>query len=146
MGQIKFVVSMVMIALFTFAIVGFAINFAVDNNSAVDISDDSSFTNLQTQTASDISEDFRDESNKSYQSILDNNVGEGSQTTAKGTQFSITLGNFLGVFYNILKIPYDKIFGGKDGGFGVFFTAFIVLIGFIAFLYVWKTWVGRNPD
>ena len=40
MGQISLTISLIMIGLFTIAIISFATNFAVDTDAAVSISDD----------------------------------------------------------------------------------------------------------
>ena len=44
MGQIQFVTSLIFIGLFTFALGAFAYNFAIDNNAAVTLEDDPSYT------------------------------------------------------------------------------------------------------
>ena len=54
-GQIGWTISLVMIGLFAIAIIGFAINFASDNNSPVDIADDTEISNLYSDTKTDVS-------------------------------------------------------------------------------------------
>jgi len=143
MGQISFTISLVSIALFTIAIIGFAINFAIDNNSEVSISDDPELISLQTNIEENMSE-FRGSSEDTYQSIVKSAVDEG-ETTPSGGQFAITPTSALGSVKNILKVGYIRIFGGGKG-FGIFLTSLLALIVFIFGLYLWKTWVGRMPD
>jgi len=145
-GQIGWTISLVMIGLFAIAIIGFAINFASDNNSPVDIADDTEISNLYTETGSNLS-DFNSASQDTYGSIINSTISQtaSSGTTATSGQFAITPVSSIGVTRNILKIGYIKIFG-NDSGFGIFISTFIGLIVFITALLIWKTWAGRSPD
>lgn len=143
MGQIQLTVSLVMIGLFTVAILGFAINFAEDNNAAVSISDDPELTNLYTQTGSNLS-GFNDNSQDTYQSIVDTNLQAGSEVAQNVGSFSITPANVLGVVKNILEVSYKKIFGSSSG-FGIFFSALAGMLVFMVALFLYKTLRG-NPD
>lgn len=144
MGQIQFTVSLVLIALFTVAIIGFAINFGIDNNAAVNIADDPELSALYTRTGTNLST-FGDDSKGTYESIVESGIASGGQTTATGAAFSVTPANVVGITKNILKVGYVKVFG-SGSGFNVFLTTFLALIVFIIGLYVWKTWAGRTPD
>lgn len=143
MGQIQFTISLVMIALFAVALIGFAVNFASDNNSAVDISDDAQLTSLDTEIKSNLST-FRGGSESTYQSIVESSIETG-ETTPSGGQFAITPLTVVGTVKNILQVGYVKIFG-SGSGFGIFLTTLLAMIGFIFGLYLWKTWAGRNPE
>ena len=143
MGQLDFTISIVLIGLFTIAIIGFAINFAEDNNAPVDISDDSGLTSLKTNTEADVSS-IEDSTEDTYTSLLESSVQEG-ETLEKGGTLSLTVTNAIPVFFNILRVGYSRIFG-NDSGFEVFLTAFIGIIIFIGAMYFAKTWLGRNPD
>lgn len=143
MGQIQFTISLVLIGLFTIAVLGFAINFANDNNSEIDLSDDPELSNLKKQGENNLSS-FKEGSQSTYQSIVESSIEEG-ETTPSGGQFAITPTSVVGTTRNILKTGYLKIFG-TGNGFGVFITAFLSLIGFVFGLYLWKTWAGRIPD
>jgi len=144
MGQIQWTVALVLIGLFTIAILGFAINFADDNNSAIDISDDAQISSLYTKTAGNVS-DFNSGAEDTFTSIVNSSISAEGQTTQSSGQFAITPTNVLGVTKNILKVGYIKIFG-NGAGFGVFITTFLGLMVFITALLIWKTWGGRNPD
>lgn len=143
MGQIQFTTSLVMIALFSIAIIGFAIHFAQDNSSYIDIRNDSSVYNLKAFSEGNLS-DFRGGSSSTYQSIVESSITQ-ADTTPSGGQFAITPTSIIGTVKNILQVGYVKIFG-NNGGFGIFITTFFSLIGFIIGLLIWKTWGGRNPD
>ncbi len=142
MGQIQLIGSLVMIGLFTIALIGFGINFAADNDSPIDIADDSEISSLYDNTKSDVGE-FEGDSSDQYQSILETTTGE--QGTAPSTgPFAVTPLNAIGVVKNIMQTGYTKIFGTGDG-FGIFLTSFIAIIVFIAGLYIYKTLRGL-PD
>jgi type IV secretory pathway VirB6-like protein len=132
-----------MIGLFSIAIIGFAVNFAKDNNAAVDISNDEQISNLYAEQKSNLSS-FGSQSESTYESILGASV-EAGQTTPKGGQFGITPLSSLSVVKNILKVGYIKIFG-SDSNFGVFLTALISVLVFTFALLIWKAWIGRIPD
>jgi len=144
MGQINFTVALVMIGLFVVALIGFAINFASDNDAEVSLSDDPELSLLYTKTEGNLSR-FDEGAESSYASIVDTTIDPAGQTTASGGQFAITPVNVIGVVKNILKVGYIKIFG-TGSGFGIFITTFLGLLVFIMGLYIWKTWAGRSPD
>jgi len=143
MGQIQFTLSLIMIALFTVAIIGFAVNFASDNSAPISISDDPELIALQTNAEGNLS-DFRGHSESTYQSIVESSI-ESGDTTPSGGQFAITPVSAVPVTKNILKVGYIKIFG-TGSGFGIFITTFLAIITFMIGMYIWKTWGGRNPD
>lgn len=139
-SQINLTISLVMLALFTTAIISFAIGFAEDNNAEVDISKDPAISNLNIASNLDT---FKDDSEDTYSSISDSTIEPGSDVIKSTGSFTITWKNVFGVTKNIVDVGYKKIFG-SGGGFGVFFTTLIGMIIFIYALYLIKTWKG-NP-
>lgn len=144
MGQIQFTIALVFIALFAVGVLGFALNFANDNDAAISLNNDPELSGLYTKSQNNLST-FRQDSESTYNSIVETSIEEGGQTTVSGGQFAITPGNVIGVTNNILRVGYVKIFG-TGSGFGIFLTAFTALLVFVAGLYIWKTWAGRIPD
>ena len=131
------------LAAFTIALLGFATNFATDNNSFIDIADDSQITNLNNQVSSNLSE-FREGSESTYQSIIESSIDAG-ETTTSGGQFAITPPSSIAIGKNILEVGYVKIFG-TGSGFGIFLGTLIAAFGFMLILLLWKAWAGRMPD
>ena len=142
-GQIQFTIALVMIGLFTIAVISFGVGFGNDNNSKINIDDDPELVLLSTNVEGNVS-DFRGDSQSTYQSIVESAIDEG-ETTPSGGQFAITTVSSVGATKNILKIGYTKIFG-TGGGFGIFITTFIAVLFFLLGMYLWKTWAGRIPD
>jgi len=140
-SQIKLTVSLVMIALFSIAIIGFAINFATDNDAYMSVAD-SNLNTLDSKTRTNLST-FKDQSGDTYDSIVSTTVEPGSDVIRSASSFTITWGNVFGVTSNIMTVGYENIFG-KGESFGIFLSAFIGIIGFIFALYLIKTWRG-NP-
>lgn len=136
-------VAFVTILLFTVAIIGFAVNFAEDNNAAIDISDDPQMTSLDTSVRSQLS-DVREDSESTYQSIVESSIETG-ETTPSGGQFSKNPLTYLSAMETTLRVGYIKIFGTKSG-FGFFLTGFLALMGLLLGFAIWKAWVGRMPD
>ena len=144
MGQIQLTISVILISLFTIAIIGFAVNFGNDNSAPVNLANDPELSSLYTRTEGNMSE-FAKKSEDSYDSIIESSIDPGGQTTASGGAFALTPWTLLAAITNIFKVGYIKIFG-TGSGFGIFFTTFFgVLVGVMA-LFVWKTWAGRSPD
>lgn len=143
MGQIQYVISIIMISLFTVAIIGFSVGFASDNNAAIDISDDPEIIGLRSDTESSIGSS-RSSSESSYESIVKSSVAEG-ETLESGGTFSLTITGVYPVMKNVITVGYEKIFGAGNN-FGIFMTGFISIFAFLGFMYFAKTWLGRNPD
>jgi hypothetical protein len=143
MGQIKLTTALVMIGLFSIAIISFALNFAIDNDAAVSIADDSEISDLTTGISGNMSA-FRAESESSYSSILNTTIDPGSLTVPSTAPFAITPGSALNVARNILSIAYQKIFG-TNSGFSIFLVSLIAVIVFMLGLFIYKTLRG-NPD
>ena len=133
--------SLVMIALFSIAIIGFGITFANDNDASINIADDNINT-FYSQSKDNLST-FKSESEETYTSIVSSKSEPGSDSIKSPGAFTITWSNVFGVITNIVTIGYEKIFG-KGGDFQVFLYTFLALISFIAGLLIIKTWRG-NP-
>ena len=143
MGQIQLIVSLIMIGLFTFAIVGFAMYFAVDNDASISVADDPEMSSLYTSTEQDVN-DFSSDSESQYQSIIETTLEPGSDAPQSVGPFAVTPINAIGVVKNILQTGYIKIFG-TGSGFGIFLTSLIAVITFMLGLFLYKTLRGL-PD
>lgn len=143
MGQLQLTISLVMIGLFSVAVIGFAINFATDNNAPVDISDDTDISNLYTRSSSNLS-GFASDSEGQYQSILETTIAPESGSAQSTAPFAITPANALSVVKNVMEVGYTKIFGSKSG-FNIFFTSLIAVIVFAFGFFIYKTLRGM-PD
>ena len=145
MGQIKLIVALIMIGLFTIALMGFAINFADDNASPAELhlDYDPEFSSLYDDTRTE-AEGFKDESESTYSSILNTTIAPGSQTPQSAAPFALTPTNAFGVVTNIFYVAYQKVFG-TGSGFGIFLTTFLGVIVFMIGLYIYKTLRGL-PD
>lgn len=143
MGTIQITIALVSIMLFTVAIIGFATNFASDNQAPIDISDDSEFSTLDTNAKSNATY-FSDNSSSEYQSIIESTIPVGAQTIQTASPFAVTPSSTLGTLRNILQVGYVKIFG-SNSGFNIFIVAFLSLLILIIGLYLYKTLRGF-PD
>jgi len=135
-------ISIVLIVLFSIAVLGFGIGFAGDNSASISISDDPELSSLSSDLELNAST-FKDDAGSTYQSIIESST-EG-ETTPTGGSFAITPKALKNSFTGILKTGYIKIFG-TGSGFGIFFTALISIIVFLFAIYIWKAWIGRSPD
>ncbi len=146
MNQIQWMISLVMIGLFTVTIIGFAANFAVTNETPINIISDQNISNLRMDTQGSLSS-LESSGTNTYASIVNSSINPSS---ASGTlpnvgPFSFTFPNLLGLINNIMRVAYDKIFG-SDPGFAIFFTAFGSMILIITGLLLWKTLKGEPSN
>jgi len=139
-SQITLTVSLVMIVLFTIAVIGFSIGFANDNDAAMSVVDDPELSGIYSKASGNMSL-LKDQSEDTYQSILSSTIEPGSDVVQSAGPFAITPTTVVGTTSNIIMLPYKKIFGGGSG-FGVFFTAFITFLVFIIGLLIYKTLRG----
>ncbi len=144
MGEIKLVTSLVLIAVFSIAMVSYVANFAADNNAAISLSDDPEFLALNSDLSGEVS-NFNTNANASSQAFFESEITEGDETTRTGGQFKVGIVSLTSALTLVLDIIFSKIFG-NDVGFAVLLTAFLSLLGYIAFRYIWKTWKGGQPD
>lgn len=140
-GQLQLTIALVCIGLFSVAVIGYAINFANDNNAAIDISDDSQISGLNTNTQSNLS-GFSAASNSTYASIISTTISPQSGTAQSAAPFTLTPYNALGAVKNILQVGYIRIFG-SNSGFGIFITAFSAMLVFAMGLLIYKALRGQ---
>ena len=144
-SQITLTISLVFIALFTVAILGFAIGFASDNNAAVSITQDPNVNSFRTEVTGNISA-FASDSQGTYNSILGTTIEPGSDVAQSAGPFAVSITNLVGVGKNVINLPRKTIFGRSEGSnpFTIFFTTFAAIIVFLFGLYLYKTLRG-NP-
>lgn len=143
-GTIGLITSLIMVVLFTIAIVTFSIKFGGDNNSKVNIANDSDFVVLKNDLSENVTTFYSDVgtvSNATQQSTLNTQI----DSTEGGTSFKVGPGTALLMATSTITIAFKKIFG-SGGGFGILITAFLSLLAFIFSMYIWKTWKGGSPD
>jgi len=141
-SQITLTMSLIMIALFSIAIIGFSVGFANDNNAAISVVDDDEINSFYSDTRTS-AENIKDNSEGTYESIIDTTVEPGSDVAQSAGPFAVSVSNIVGVGKNVILVPYKKIFG-SGSGFGIFFTVFGAVILFLFGLYLYKTLRG-NP-
>jgi len=145
MGQIKFITSIILIGLFSIAIVTFAINFGYDNDTSINLADDSDFVGIRDSVEGNVSTTFFSDVNISSEAMYESTISTQTEATEGGTSFKVGPGTALIVAKDVTKAGFTKIFG-SDSGFRIFFTALGALLGYISIMYIYKAWAGRNPD
>ena len=135
MGQIKLLGAFLFLLIFGIAVVSYVFNFTYDNNSFTTLDDDfSAFnTNLRNNVTT-----YTTEVNTSSNNIITSTVSEGSQTTVTGQGIKVGIFTLFTVVNSVFALVRDKIFGGAGAPFVIILT----VIG----LYIYKTWIGANPD
>lgn len=142
-GQVQWTISLILIALFAIAIIGFMIGFANDNNAAINIGTDQQI-NLFNQNLNQNVSNFSTGGSQTYASIVNSTITSGF-TTQSGAPFTITPLNIIGVTISIMTFGFQKIFG-QSSAFNIFLMTFIGTVIFITAMLIWKTWAGREPN
>lgn len=147
MGYIKFMGGILMAAIFAIAIMNYVVDFGADNNVAIDISEDSAITDIQSSLENNV-DTYKLETNSSLKALYDSEITSGDETSRTGGQFKGGVGGAFSALKNIINIGYKKIFGSEQGtgGKGIALTALISFLGFVLGMYIWKTWAGKNPE
>jgi len=136
-------ISIIMVVLFSIAIIGFSIGFASDTNADMSISDDPSVLSVYTSGKTDMS-GLKGDAEDTSKSILDTTVEPGSDVMPSAAPFALTMSGLLGAFTNVLSLPVKYIFGGYGSPFGIFFTILGSVLLLLFILYAIKAWKG-NP-
>jgi len=146
-GLQQWVVGLIVLGMFSIALVAYAISFAESNDAEIDISADPQILELQTGVVGNLSEfsGSGGSGESTFNLIGNSSVASGSQTTTTaGALISAPL-TAIAVIKNIFLIGYVKIFG-SGGGFGIFLGVVIGLFLVISGFLVWKAWVGGQPN
>ena len=144
MGEVKFLAGIVTFALFTLAITGYAIHFAVDNGSALNINEDAQINKLSSQVEGNFTS-FRSDSESGSISLMTSKIESGGDNMETGQAFKVGIVPMINTVKTITNTIKEKIFGGS-AGFGIFLTALVSLLVYTGIRYIWKTWKGGNPD
>jgi len=143
MGQLKLFISLAMTVLFTIAIITFVGLFGTDNDSAVLLSQDETYDNVNTNLNTGI-QDFQDDSDTSLNTLMSTTQDQGDQSATSGGQFKVGIFTIVTQTKTVLDVGFKSIFG-EDTGFGIFLTALLTIFTIMFAAYAWKTWRG-NPD
>jgi len=142
MAQIQLTIALILTALFTVAIVGFAINFAMDNDSFIDIRNDPNIYPLYSNQGNLSS--FSGDSQGQYNSILETTIAPASGSAQSTAPFSVTPLSLIGTITGIINVIYVEIFGANPA-FKIFFNTLLAVIVFLFGLFIYKTLRGQ-PD
>lgn len=145
MGQVKFLGSIFLIALFTIAVIGFVINFGVDNNSAVRLEDNPTMNSLSVDIKQDLDITTNDVNSSSVGFFGGTQIEGASDNTLTGGSFKLGISNMVRALGSIKRAIQQELFGG-DAGLGYFLTALFSFLTIVGIVYIWKTWKGGNPD
>lgn len=141
MGQIKFVGALIMTALFSLALITVTTQFADENDASFSVDED--FTTKKDNIDGHLTV-WHSDSNKSSKSFTESEI-QTQETFKTGGQFKGGAVSSVGTVKEVLKLSFNEIFG-EDSDFSPIFTALISFLTIVSMMYIYKTWVGRNPD
>ena len=125
----------------------YVIDFGRDNNVAINLSEDADLTgDLETKELNVVS--YVSQTNSSIESLYESEIAAGDEVMRTGGSFKGGVSGAFGATKTIIKIGYKKIFGSEQGssGKGIILTALISFLAFVLVMYIYKAWVGKNPD
>lgn len=142
MGEIQFTTSITMAALFTIALVMFAFGFAYDNDAAYSLANDPDLGGLNSSLSGDLIT-FNSSVASAGTNFEQDNLLEGSDTSASGAQFKGPQKANYGTAVTNLKSSFNKIFGSD---FTILSVTLLTILSFIAIRLAYKTWWGKSPE
>jgi hypothetical protein len=142
-GQIGIVTSFILLGLFAICLVTFAVNFAVDNNSVVNIANDDDFTTLNSEVGGNITT-FYNDINTSRQAMQESTISSQTEATEGGTSFKVGPWSAMSMAISTVTIGFQKIFGSGPL-FIIIFTSISALLTMTVVLFILKAWKG-SPD
>jgi hypothetical protein len=141
MGLIKYAMGTGMFLIFSIAIFSFVMNFADDNNSAINLANDPDYVNLNNNNI--LSGDtLITDSNLSAEAFTTSTIDASTDATKAGGQFKVGVRGMYGITKNTLSSSFNKVFGGDSSGFGVIFSIIGALMLFVVGWYAYKAWKG----
>ncbi len=143
MGQVKFVASILFIAVFAIAVVTYVTTYAVENNANINIADDPNFTAINSSLQGQMVV-FRGDINSSSAGFTPS-VTEIASDTFKSPTIFENLRFSRDAINSILTLFKDKIFGGNPA-FLIIISVISSYLVFLAVSYIWKTFKGGDPD
>lgn len=143
MGLIQYAGGILLVCLFAFAIISYAIGFGDDNEAVVNIGDDSVLSNTKDSIEGNLTV-YHSNINTSSTIFTESTIAAGSDTFEYGGTWKTMTETLPNTFTNIITLANKKIFG-QDTSFGIVLTSFMAFIAMLAILYIWKAWRG-DPD
>lgn len=144
MGQTKFVIALVMISLFTLAVLNYSIGFANDNDAYISILDNPNMSGLNNTISSQLDEDYY-QFNTSDDSFIKSTIKSGDDNLEGGASFKDVVTTPRKNLGYIMDSVRSVIFG-NDPAFLIVIKTFLGVIILLGMLYIWKTWKGGNPE
>ena len=141
-GYIRLINGGVMIAVFTIAIIMFAANFAVDNDSAISIADDGRYNTLNSTLRANLT-DYSEESKTSQNMFFATTLESGDEHSSTGAQFKIGPLTAIGMGLTSFSTAFSIVFGPQFSWLAI---TFATLLTFILGYFTIKAWLGRSPE
>jgi hypothetical protein len=146
MGINQMLIGFVCAFIFAIAMVNFVMYNGLENNSPVNIMNDSDFMNYSSDMQGQMAV-WSAEQNDTMTSFDKSTIEEtsASGTLVTGATFKQPTKTPFGLFSDTVHLAYTKIFGG-DSNFSIVLTSFTLLIGILIAWATYKAWKGGNPD
>lgn len=141
MGAVKLYSAIISTAIFSIALITFAITFATDNSANFSLDEDFSDTNDNIQGNLTVWDSDISNNSKSF---TESEIQSG-ETFRTGGQFKGGMVSSMKAVFAVLILGFTKLFG-VGSGFGIIFSMIVAFITFLMIAYTYKLWMGRNPD
>lgn len=143
MGMEGTLKSSVMITIFVIAIVTFAVQFAIDNDSDISLGNDNRFTSLNSTLRANVT-NMKADADVSQEVLMKTSLASGdAEISGSGGQFKIGPFGAMAMTVSSLTAGFNLIFGSE---FNFILVMFVALFTFLIGYYVIKAWLGRDPS
>ncbi|RPJ79788.1 MAG: hypothetical protein EHM20_00350 [Alphaproteobacteria bacterium] len=143
MGLIQYSASILLICLFSLAVISYAIGFGDDNEAVINIDNDEVVSNVKSSIEGNLTV-YHSNVNTSSKIFTESTISAGSETFESGGVWKTMTETLPDSLTNVARLTNQKIFG-NDIRFGIVTTAFVTFIASLAILYIWKAWRG-DPE
>ena len=130
MGQIKMIQSFVLIAIFSIAIIVFAVQFAEDNDSDISLTGDTRWSNLNSSVQGDIPE-LESDAQTSSGILFNTTLEAGDQSASSGGQFKVGPVSSMKIAFKSITGGFSVIFGSDNE-----FSFILMALGSVLFIMV----------
>jgi hypothetical protein len=144
MGALKFFGSLTLIALFSFAIIMFAGNFASENNSFTSTNDDATLISNRDSINSSVLV-FKEDADGTLTGFYRADFVGGAESSTAPANLRVGNGSFIDMGKTTINSTYYSVFGGNPE-VTIFLTALLSFLGIATVFYIWSAIKGGNVD
>ena len=139
---VKYVTATILVFFFALGIIMYVSNFSSDNDISTNITGNSFISDINSSMTTD-ADTFMIEVETNENVSKESTLSQGGQATNTGNQFRFS--NFKNTMSSIFKGANTYLFGNNPL-FAIFLSVIGAFLVFLAVMYIYKAWIGGQPD